>query len=58
VNIPITIGLTLAELKNRNEIDFLFLIDFMADPTKWQVQSSYEHYLCDPPPPPALSFSA
>ena len=31
VNILTTIGIILAELKNRNGIDFLFLIDFMAD---------------------------
>ena len=31
VNILTTIGVILAGLKNRNGIDFLFLIDFMAD---------------------------
>src|SRR6516164_4174288 len=31
VNILTTIGIILAELKNRNGIDLLFLIDFMAD---------------------------
>jgi len=31
VNILTTIGIILAELKNPNGIDFLFLIDFMAD---------------------------
>ena len=31
MNILTTIGVILAELKNQNGIDFLFLIDFMAD---------------------------
>jgi hypothetical protein len=48
-NILTTIGGILAELKDRNGTDFLFLIGFMARSiqTKRQVQSSYQHYSCD-----------
>ena len=45
-NVLTAIGIILAERKDRNGIDFLFLIDFMARSiqTEWQVQSSKRQF--------------
>ena len=46
-NILTTIGIILVEIKNRNGIDFLLLLDFVARSmqTKWQVQTWRSHYV-------------